>query len=149
MFVTALLAATMAAPVPKDTAAADALKTLAGEWEVVESEAFGRKGDLYVGDVFKFDGDRLTHGTGGEPLEYRVRVDPKAEPCQLDWRTGEAGWSHRGIYQLNGDKLTVCLLSRFEADDDKDRPTEFRTKAGRKAGEAAGNVLVVLKRKAR
>jgi uncharacterized protein (TIGR03067 family) len=143
---------TLSAPVPKDTAVADALKTLAGEWVVVGSETFGRTGGLHVGDVFKFEGDGLTHQGRGQPLEYRLRVSPKAVPSQMDWRPAEpkeATWSHRGIYKLDGDKLTVCVLSRFEADDEKDRPSEFRTKAGRETGEAAGNVLLVLERKGR
>lgn len=142
----------LSAPVPKDTSAPDALKGLAGEWVVVESESFGRSGELHVGEVFKFEGDRLTHETGGRAVEYRVRVGPKVEPSQMDWRAAEpddAKWSHRGIYQIDGDKLTVCVLSRFEADDEKDRPTEFRTKAGRQKGEAAGNAMLVLRRKGR
>lgn len=144
----------MSAPVPKDTAGRDALKALAGEWVVVESETFGRKGELHVGDVFKFEGDGLAHQGRGKPLEYRLRlrVSPKGEPSQMDWRPSEpedANWSHRGIYKLDGNKLTVCVLAHFEADDEKDRPSEFRTKAGRKKGEAAGSVLLVLERKGR
>jgi uncharacterized protein (TIGR03067 family) len=140
------------APVPKDAAVADALKALAGEWVVVESETFGRKGELHVGDVFKFDGDGLAHHGRGKPLEYRLSVRPKHEPSQMDWRPSEpkdAKWSHRGIYKINGNKLTICVLSHFEAENEKDRPSEFRTKAGRENGEAAGNVLLVLERKRR
>ena len=136
----------LSAPVPEDAA----LEALAGEWVVIESETFGRSGDLHVGDVLKFEDDSLTHESGAKPLSYRLRVGTKAEPSQMDWRPAEpddAKWSHRGIYKIDGDKLTVCVLSRFESDDEKDRPTEFRTKAGRQKGEAAGNVLLVLKRR--
>ncbi len=139
-------------PTPRDTAVADALKALKGEWVVIESETFGRSGDLHVGDVFKFEDDRFTHESGENPLEYRLHVRPQAKPSQMDWRPAapkDAKWSHRGIYKIDGDKLTVCILSRFEGDDEKDRPSEFRTKAGREKHEAAGNVLLVLKRKGR
>lgn len=136
---------------PKDTAMANDLRAMSGEWVVVESETFGRKGDLHIGDVFKFEADSLTHDDGrGKPLEYRLVVSPMAKPSQMDWRPAkpkDAGWSHRGIYKIDGDKLTICVLVRFEADDKKDRPSEFRSKAGRKKGGAAGSVLLLLERK--
>lgn len=151
MFVPALLTVALAAPVPKEKT--DALKALAGEWVVTREEAFGKASELYIGDVLAFDGDSLTHTAGETPLKYTVQVTPKAEPPRMDWRPAskdkekEKGISHRGIYKLDGDRLTVCVTSRFVADDDDDRPTEFRTQASRIKGGAAGEVLLVLERK--
>lgn len=147
LFVAALA---LQAPVPKDTANADALKALSGEWVVTSSQEFGKKGELHVGDVFKFDGERLTHEGHGDPVEYRIRLTASAKPSQMDWRFAEpadAATSHRGIFKLDDGKLTVCVVHKFDADDPTDRPTEFETKAGRSKGDAPGSVMLVLERK--
>lgn len=143
---------TIHAPVPPDKAVRDATRALRGEWVVTRSEEFGRAGELHVGDVLKFDGEQLTHVGRGGLLKYRISLGPKAKPSRIDWRPAtpkDAAWSHRGIYKLKGKQLTVCIVVRFERDDDKDRPSEFRTKAGRKKRDAAGSVLLILKRKKR
>jgi uncharacterized protein (TIGR03067 family) len=144
------LTAALAAPVPQDKDEKAALDALRGEWVVTSSEEFGRPGELHDGDTLTFDGNGLAHASDGKPLKYRVRVAPRANPAQIDWRSAngrEGTWSHRGIYKLDGDKLMVCLVTRFDADDPKDRPTEFRTQAGREKGGAAGEVVLVLERK--
>lgn len=146
MFATALLVASLAAPVPKEKA--DALKALTVEWVVTREEAFGKASESYIGDVLAFDGDALTHTVGETPLKYTVQLSPKAVPPRLDWRLAseDKGASYHGIYKLDGDQLTVCVTSRFKAADD-DRPMEFRTQASRIKGGAAGEVLLVLEGK--
>ena len=147
LFVAALA---LHAPVPKDKADTDTLKALSGEWVVTSSQEFGKKGELHLGDVFKFDGDRLTHEGHGDPIEYRIRVTASAKPSQMDWRLADQAdetTSHRGIFKLEDGKLTVCVVRKFDADDPKDRPTEFETKVGRSKGDAAGSVMLVLERK--
>lgn len=144
------LGLTLHAPVPKDKSEAEALRTLRGDWVVIGSEEFGRIGTLHIGDVFTFDDDRLIHARCEKTLEYKIRLSPKADPSGMDWKPAEpkdAAWSHRGIYKLDGEKLTICVIARFDADDAKDRPTKFRTKAEREKGGADGSVLIILERK--
>ncbi|MFM9966448.1 MAG: TIGR03067 domain-containing protein [Planctomycetaceae bacterium] len=136
----------------KDNDTAAALRALHGKWVVTSSKEFGRPGELHVGDEITVDSEGLTHdGPGsGKPLTYKIRISPKAEPNRIDWRPAEpkeAAWSHRGIYKFDGEKLIVCMIARFDADDEKDRPSEFKSKAGREKGDAAGSVLLVLERK--
>jgi uncharacterized protein (TIGR03067 family) len=144
-----VLVTAVAAPVREDKDENAALDALRGEWVVVSSEEFGKPGELHDGDTLTFDGDRLAHASGDKPLKYYVRLAPREKPAQMDWRPADAaeGRSHRGIYKLDGDRLTVCVVSRFDADDLKDRPTEFRTQKEREKGGTAGEVLLVLERK--
>src|SRR5262249_24803223 len=113
------------------------------------SEEFGRPGEVHNGDTFTFDGDTLAHASDDKPLRYFVRLSPKEKPAQMDWRPADKaeGRSHPGIYKLDGDKLPLCGVSRSDADDPKDRRTEFRTQKGGEKGGAAGEVLPVLERK--
>ena len=140
------------APVPTENAIGDPARELRGEWVVTSCEAFGKREELHLGDVFTFDGERLRHdGPGeGEPLEYVISLAANAKPKRMDWRPAkpkDAPWSHRGIYKLDGGKLTICVIARFAKGDKKDRPTEFRTALRRQKRDAAGGVLLVLERR--
>jgi uncharacterized protein (TIGR03067 family) len=144
--VTSLLFVAMGvgAPVLKDKPTpADGL---VGEW-VVESL-------IEHGQVARFPGEaRLTlaadgglvfavRGFEGSRPSSRYAADPKASPPAFDlirtdlppgWKLGDREWV--GIYELAGDKLTICY--RHYSDR---RPTEFR------AEKDSGQSLMVLRR---
>jgi hypothetical protein len=62
-------------------------------------------------------------------------LDPAKKPKEIT-TTNDKGKTHRSIYKLDGDALTICMSEEEGAE----RPTEFATKEGAKV------VLVVFKR---
>jgi uncharacterized protein (TIGR03067 family) len=70
------------------------------------------------------------------PGSVSFKVDLTAAPKTMDIRLdGERTWLH-AIYQLYGDKLTICWKSA----DEKQPPTEFTFRPG------SGQTVVTLKR---
>ena len=83
---------------------------------------------------FVFKGDKLTART-----EAEYSIDASKKPKEFDLKVVDGQESERGtwkgIYDLKGDRLTLCL-----APPNEDRPTEFVTKEGEKT------ILLKLKR---
>jgi len=111
----------------EDPAAAD-LKRLAGTWQAVAAE---EGGEAAVADTAKqlrlvFDGDKFKAYFGDTVLMAgTVKLDPAAKPKAIDLRSTEgrlAGKTGEGIYELDGDKLKLCLVEPGDK-----RPTEFKT----------------------
>ncbi len=92
----------------------------------------GAKGGTLVitADQIQFKGER-----GTESWPYTL--DPTKKPAAIDF-SEENKKITRGIYKLEGDKLTICLANY----PDKKRPTEFKAKP-----DPDGQGLLVLKRK--
>jgi uncharacterized protein (TIGR03067 family) len=116
---------------------------LQGTWVGVEAERGGKNaGAEEIKDLkITVRGDRITlGGRGAGNREYAFKLDPTQKPKTIDM-TGqdgpEQGKTFRGIYSLEGDTLKLCL-----DDPDKERPTEFATKAG------TTSLLAVLRRQA-
>ncbi len=133
-----------AGPVRADDAKKDEDK-LQGTWQATEAVANGkpvpkeqleRMKVVFAGDtmsIFPPDGD------GKKSVENTFRVDPSKKPKAIDATRAEGdskGKVAKGIYELDGDALKLCLSARLE----KDRPTEFA------APEKSGLVLLTLKR---
>ncbi|MCA9137957.1 MAG: TIGR03067 domain-containing protein [Planctomycetales bacterium] len=122
----------------RDADATD-LDLLQGDWEFVSGQSNGksmselleRRGMAKMS--FKFAEQLLTmHGLGGADHVYRVELDPNQNPKTIDAITVEtqgkapAGARLRGIYRINGDRLTLCL----PADDTVGRPAAFEAPEG-------------------
>ena len=75
---------------------------------------------------FVFKGDKLT-----VKVECPYTIDAAKKPKEIDLKVEEGPEQERGtwkgIYELKGDELTLCLALPNEA-----RPTEFETKEGEK-----------------
>jgi RNA polymerase sigma-70 factor (ECF subfamily) len=111
-----------------------------GTW-VIESAKMGGK-DLpeeeTKGMKMVFAGDKVTVTLKGEDKEGTFKLDPSKKPKEIDVEIKGAPNAGEGIYQLEGDKLTLCI-----DDAGKQRPTEFKSEEGTRHG------LIVLKREAK
>lgn len=113
-------------PIRKDKAA------LQGAWKVTASES---KGEKVPADDLKdlaliFRGDAIHIREGGKSAEnFAFTLDPtkKIKEIDLTLKVGsQKGRVDRGIYQLDGDTLRICIQSNKDAP----RPSEFRSPAG-------------------
>ncbi len=107
------------------------MKKLAGKWVATERE-LGGKPDKDPKDrgLLVEDGRLSTLFKGkAQDTMTALRVDPKANPPEIDFRTGN-GKVWLGIYKVTDDKLEVCLPSINTGK----RPTAFTTKAEPGAG---------------
>jgi uncharacterized protein (TIGR03067 family) len=131
-------------PVWGDDAKGDEDK-LQGTWQVTEGVSDGKpvpKEQLARMKVV-FSGKKMSIfppvGDGKRTVENTFTVDPGKKPRAIDATRLEGGGKGkiaRGIYDLDGDTLKLCLTSRLEMD----RPNEFA------APEKSGLVLLTLKR---
>lgn len=118
---------------------------LQGTWQATEGvldgkpvpkEPLQRLKVVFSGEkmsIFPLDGD------GKQAMENTFRVDPSKKPKAIDvtrLEGGGKGKTAKGIYELDGDTLKLCLAIRLE----NERPTEFA------ASETSGLVLLTLKR---
>ena len=102
------------------TALSGDLKTLQGTWV---STADNAQESRWV-----FEGKKVNTTAGGRDYVCEVTLDPKATPHPtIDFLVTEgaddsAGKTSRGIYKLEGDKLTICVTVPGEGS----RPAEFK-----------------------
>ena len=91
-----------------------------GEWEIVSAESNGEPPPpgLLDGAKFFFSGEKLTLlGKDGT-----FELDATKSPREIDFIRGKS--RQLGIYELEGDRLRLCVC----AGPYDDRPREFRTK---------------------
>jgi RNA polymerase sigma factor (sigma-70 family) len=122
--------AARAADQPKEAERKTDQGKLQGSWAIVTAEAGGHKASedevKKIGLALDFAGDkvRLEQGDGSEVATFRL--DPTKDPKAIDLILGKTE-VHRGIYRLDGDRLTIC-----KSHPPGERPTEFATKADSK-----------------
>jgi uncharacterized protein (TIGR03067 family) len=121
--------------------AAKELEKLKGAWLVTGGEADGRAlpdEEIKKKVIIRFTADTLSlaEERQKDKVELKYKLDPKQKPKAIDItpETAQRGVI-RGIYQLEGDKLKICL-----GEPDKKRPLKFETKPG------SGHKLMTLKR---
>jgi RNA polymerase sigma factor (sigma-70 family) len=114
-----------------------------GAWVVATAEHRGRATDALTSRSLVLAGDRFTLGPGRDEvggiiprraLEGSVTLAP-GSPNRIDL-IDQAGWRLRGIYDLRGDDLRICLSE----ESSEERPAEFTT------GPAVNQLLLGLKR---
>ena len=105
---------------------------LQGTWKVTASTSKGEKvpaEDLKALFLI-FRGDAILIREGGKSAEnFSYLLDPtkKIKEIDLTLKVGaQAGKVDRGIYQIDGDTLRICIQSNKDAP----RPREFRSPAG-------------------
>ncbi len=121
-------------------AAADAERAkFQGNWRFVSMEVQGERKPDTEFSKYKvvFQGDQWTVSEGDRiAAQSFFRVDPTKTPKTIDIVDIDKGRIIRGIYRLEGDRLTVCDRGAKKGG----RPVEFATKPD------SGFVLVVLNR---
>lgn len=106
--------------------------SIEGGWTLVSIEVSGKSES---GVAKKSDAEKTiratatqliaTKASGEDPVNYKL--DPSKTPAQIDLTDpdgGDKGGTMYGIYKLDGDTLTICLVS---SKDPADRPKEFKT----------------------
>ncbi len=103
------------------------LKMLQGTWNIVSMEMDGQK--MSGGSArIVVRGDRFTTTGMGATYEGTMAVHPKTAPrsFELHFEEGpEKGNTSFGIYELDGDRWTICLTTRGS-----ERPKEFAAPPG-------------------
>ena len=105
---------------------------LQGVWKVTASASKGEKvpADDLKDLALLFRGDAIHIREGGKTAEnFAFTLDPskKIKEIDLTLKVGpQKGRVDRGIYQLDGDTLRICIQSNKDAP----RPSEFRSPVG-------------------
>ena len=82
-------------------------------------------------------------------IETARKIDPSKSPKELDLHFTEEDKKGKvclAIYELDGDKLTICTNTKLRPTDDEKRPNVFSTKKPGERGEVPGKLLFVLER---
>ena len=96
-----------------------------GKWKIVRCEFAGRDMDQTVG-VEDTISDAKWLRPQRRTSEYQLKFDTSKDPKWVDLSAERLGdKSLKGIYKLEGDKLTIC----YSYNPDSPRPTEFKTDA--------------------
>ncbi len=106
---------------------------LDGVWICESGTVSGRKLDDATTKslVLTLDGERFKTQRGDQVLfDSKYSADASTKPPQIDMAgIGEmAGKIGQGIYEISGDRLTMCYTM-----PGKDRPTEFASEEGSEA----------------
>jgi uncharacterized protein (TIGR03067 family) len=104
-------------------------QSLQGKWTIVSVDRDGKAVDMWKDGVRLIEGDNYTLTTkGGDSFKGTFALDPAKVPKAIDFSPAGGqykGKTLRGIYEIDGDMLKICF-----AEPDKERPTEFSSKAG-------------------
>jgi uncharacterized protein (TIGR03067 family) len=104
---------------------------LQGTWKVTASESKGEKvpaDDIKLFLIFKGDAILVREG-GKDGSNFTYLLDPlkKVKEMDLTLKVGpQKGRVDRAIYELDGDKLRICI----QTNKDEARPRDFATRAG-------------------
>lgn len=124
----ALALVTLTARADEEAAKKD-LKALQGTWTVVAAEHDGDPLDRIVGGVMVVKDSSFHIKTkSGTELKGDLILNPAKAPKHLDYVHQEGPLRDKkweGVYELKGDTLKICYA---EADSEKERPTEFKTR---------------------
>jgi RNA polymerase sigma factor (sigma-70 family) len=122
---------------------------LKGKWQAVAVEIAGKalpeetaKANVWEIADGKITTKRANNKEGTEEEVRPFKIDPTKKPAHIDIEGEVAGHKTvtEGIYNLDGDELTVCLIGV-----DGGRPTEFSS-SDLSNGEKGGNILMKFKR---
>lgn len=134
MILTALLAASLAAPVPKSLKRQ--AETLDGTWEIVGFISEGDELFRPVGSgpkLWMIDGETLTKSSSEwddrRGTTFTLRQRPDVGPRAFDYLMREVGLPDKilqSVYELNGGELRVCWSSESDERPDDCKPGKGR-----------------------
>jgi uncharacterized protein (TIGR03067 family) len=113
--------------VPEDDATKFERERLQGRWVMIDSERDGKKLEPGGSQRVVFEGNTMTWKDSSHSFAKTFRLDPQPTPKQIDFTSiseETKGLRGYGIYELDGDRLKLCMNS-------KDRPTSSRRRRGR------------------
>ncbi len=96
---------------------------LEGTWLVVSAGSGTKALKELKGATLTFSGGKVSLSVGGKRKEGTFTIDPAKDPKHIDLaledREGKAGKPEviRGIYQQEGDEMTVCLGGAMQKKD--------------------------------
>ena len=131
----ARVVATPAAPAPGVDAAKADLDRLQGSWacthieigeKLVPPEGYASSKDGLAAPIIRGDAWMEAKGRGDLKTFYTIKLKPSADPKQVELVHAD-GEVLDGIYKVEGDTLTFCLVV---AENVPIRPTRFATKKG-------------------
>jgi uncharacterized protein (TIGR03067 family) len=130
-----LLALALAAPGPKDPPPKGPPSPV-GEWVVQKHLVGGKPVDGLVGSTLTFRADGTTDYLGLTRAPAAFKVNTARTPAEVDFLPPPVSSApgQFGIFQVEGDTLTLCLVSAG------DRQTKFESPTG------SGVKLLVLRR---
>jgi uncharacterized protein (TIGR03067 family) len=137
---------------PKQAEKEKAGAKLNGKWKTVTAEYGARpffQESWRIADgkitMRKLLGNKTADNAEEEVASFKI--DPAKKPAHIDIEVDRGGQQRvlKGIYKLDGDTLTVCLIAAREGDEDG-RPSEFFTRSFQQRDEKGGLYLFTFKR---
>jgi uncharacterized protein (TIGR03067 family) len=119
---------TIAAGQEKGTSAKQELAKLRGLWQVIQLiDESGQAGPADELKEFTFDFQdgvvTIQKRKGGAGRPEKFSLDPSKKPKWIDIGVEDGNPIGQGIYRLEGDKLTLCIVAGGR---DSQRPSEFK-----------------------
>ena len=119
---------------PQEDAFRAEMKAMAGTWRPISTENNGNKASEQILKDIRWardaDGKWTMQRDGKAVLEWTVRrIDATKKPKTIDLEVTSGSYKgqvYRGIYELDGDTLRVCLAQP----ESTERPTEFSARKG-------------------
>src|SRR5262245_20635958 len=107
----ALLATALVAADKPDEAIKKEKEKLEGIWVAESVTVKGKANDKLKGATFNFSGDKVKMEFAGTKQEGTYSIDPTKSPKHIDLTFVRDGRKDldRGIYQLDGDTLKLCV----------------------------------------
>ena len=105
------------------------LSKLEGKWQFKDFMLDGKKIDF--GAVWQFKGETVVETIGVPRRSGTLKVEPGKSPKEIDvnFTKSNGGMTglFRGVYELEGDKLTVCLGTDGKRPEKLESPAESKT----------------------
>ncbi len=119
-----------AADAPKEDAVKEEVKKLQGKWQVtafIDSSEEAAPAAEIENMTFEFKEDRLTmrkdKDDPGREMKYKLDVSKKLKAIDINMGGTEAS---EGIYKLDGEVLTICVIAGGRNGKAAARPAEFK-----------------------
>ncbi len=100
----------------------NALKKLQGNWKAVKAIQRGKTLPKVDSDVkLIISEDTFTLVLDGREMPVNVRIQPRNNPKQIDFLRLRGGTYARGIYKMEGNRITLCW------NNEGGRPNRFQS----------------------